>query len=68
MNQLNPKNFPGETKDINSKDATQCIKTVESLEWYAFKVYKADMSSLFQLDKPKTPTVEIPQSPIKSEA
>ena len=56
MNQLDSKNFSGETQDMNgnlfqtieeSKDATQYVKTVEALERYAFKTYKADLSSLF---------------------
>ena len=71
---LDPKNFAGETTDMNwhlfqsidkSKDATQYVKTVEALERYAFKTYSVDLSSLFRRENPSKPEFEVPRKPTK---
>ena len=70
------KTFVGETTEMNgqlfqtveeSKDTTQYIKTPEALERYVFKQYTVDMSSLFQVDGPEIPEVEIPEKPTEKE-
>ena len=73
---LDPKNFAGETTDMNghlfqsideSKDAIQYVKTVEALERYAFKTYSVDLSSLFRRENPSKPEVEVLRKPTENE-
>ena len=62
MNSLDPKDFAGETGDMNghlfqsieeSKDATQYGKAVEALKRNALKTYSVDLSSIFQQYDPE---------------
>ena len=66
---LDPKDFNGETSDMNnnmfqpiheSKNATHYVKTLKSLEGYAFKTYMVDLSLIFDYNHPKLPTIRIP--------
>ena len=73
---LDSKNFSGETTEMNihlfqtideSKDATQYTKTVEALEWFAFKTYKVDLSSIFQRENSEFSELDIPTKPTGKE-